>query len=490
MIQNWIEAGKESYEPTSCSLSHTAPLSLSKLKIMPAGRVLMSVSLGKQAIVIGAGMSGLAAAAALADRFDRVIVLERDVLPNVASVRPGTPQSAHPHILLFGGMQALCEVFPGFDRDLANAGAVRFGGTSLCEEFPGFDPHFPQRDFGWTGFAMSRPLLELVARRRTQRLSNVELRDQCRVTQIVPAGDGSVAGVKYETGVGAETTLSADLVVDASARGMLTLDFLKDTSQQQPEITSIGIDVNYATTAFEIPQGAPDPWLAVTFPDPKSGTRAGYLNPIEGKRWMVLVSERHAEPPSPDLVHFLGLVRSLRTSTIFDAIKNATPVGKVHRFAFPESSWRHFEQLEKFPTGLLVIGDAICRLNPAYGQGMAVAANEAKALKNLLRNWVGPENKSPLAGLGIAFMKAVSPLIEGAWRHSAVPDLAHPQSRGERPADLQDSLRFGAALMRLAARDPDIHKLMVAVRHLIEPPSALHEPEIVRRIEAEMSHAP
>jgi flavin-dependent dehydrogenase len=447
----------------------------------------MSASLAKQAIVIGAGMSGLGAAAALADRFDRVIVLERDVLPNVASVRPGTPQSAHPHILLFGGLRALCEIFPGFDRDLANAGALPFGNADMREEFPGFDPCFPQRDFGWTGFAMSRPLLEFVARRRTQQLSNVELRDQCRATQIIPADDGSVAGVKYQTGADAEMTLAADLVVDASARGTLALDFLKNTSQQQPEVTNIGIDISYATAIFEIPKGERDWQLAVTFPDPKSGTRTGYINAIEGNRWMVLVSERHSDPPSPDMTHFLESVGSLRTSTIFDVIKDATPVGNVHRFAFPENSWRHYERLDDLPTGLLAIGDAICRLNPAYGQGMAVAAQEGKILRNLLREWGGVGKKSPLAGLGSAFMKAASPIIEGTWRQSAVPDFAHPLSRGERPADLQDSLRFGAALMRLAASDPDIHKLMVAVRHLIEPASALRQPEIVRRIEAEMS---
>ncbi len=37
--------------------------------------------IGKQAVVIGAGMGGLAAAGALADYFEQVMVLERDSLP-------------------------------------------------------------------------------------------------------------------------------------------------------------------------------------------------------------------------------------------------------------------------------------------------------------------------------------------------------------------------------------------------------------------------
>ena len=41
----------------------------------------MAAIVGKQAIVVGAGMGGLAAAGAAADYFERVIVLERELAP-------------------------------------------------------------------------------------------------------------------------------------------------------------------------------------------------------------------------------------------------------------------------------------------------------------------------------------------------------------------------------------------------------------------------
>ena len=59
---------------------------------------------------------------------------------------------------------------------------------------------------------------------------------------------------------------------------------------------------------------------------------------------------------------------------------------------------------------------------------------------------------------------------------STTPDLAYPQTRGERPADLEHTLDFVAALDRVAARDPEVHELVVAVRHLARPDNALHEP--------------
>ena len=72
--------------------------------------------IGKQAIVIGAGMGGLVAAGALATYFEDVVVLERDALPSSAAPRIGTPQARHVHALLGGGQRALEELFPGFTR--------------------------------------------------------------------------------------------------------------------------------------------------------------------------------------------------------------------------------------------------------------------------------------------------------------------------------------------------------------------------------------
>jgi 2-polyprenyl-6-methoxyphenol hydroxylase-like FAD-dependent oxidoreductase len=447
----------------------------------------MTKHCGDHAVVIGAGIGGLAAAAALAGYFNHVTVLERDELGYEPATRPGVPQSRHLHGLLTGGLSALGELFPNFDRYLAEAGAVPSRIAShIRMEMPGYDP-FPRRDFGWTGYTMSRPLLEHVMRQRLRKLANVMLLDRCRVVELVAADDGSVTEVRCGVVDSPVRSLRADLVVDASGQGSLTLALLKSVGLPKPEQTDIGIDMGYASAAFELSE-APSDWkVTVTFPEKPSSGKTGYLFQIEGDRWMALVGERHAPPPPDSFGSFLDLTRQLRTSTIFDTLKNARPIGKVHRFSFPESSWRHYEQLAAFPRGLIPLGDAICCFNPIHGQGMSVALQQACALRDLLERHAG--DNDPLEGLAPAYFAAITPLIAGPWSMSAVPDFTNPMTRGTPPKDLENSMRFEAGLMHLAARDAEVHELLMAVRHLIKPASALHDPDLVRRVQMELADA-
>ena len=125
----------------------------------------MPMSIGRHAIVVGAGMGGLAAAKALSSSFKTVTVLERDALASEPIARTGTPQARQIHVLLRGGLDALNELFPGFKSELECAGAIRVRvGTLPRLEMPGFDP-FPRRDLGFDICAMTRPLVESVVRR-------------------------------------------------------------------------------------------------------------------------------------------------------------------------------------------------------------------------------------------------------------------------------------------------------------------------------------
>ncbi len=445
------------------------------------------ILIGKHAVVVGAGMGGLAAARVLADHFEHVVVLERDTLPSDAAHRPGTPQSKHNHAILAGGLRALDELFPGFEQDLSQAGAVPLRiALDFRFELPGYDP-FPQRDLGMLIYSMSRPLIECVVRQRVQQHANIALRQRCRVRDVVASADGArVTGIRFETDNSKREMLPADLVVDASGRGNITLGLIGSIGQPPPEETVIGVDFGYATAIFAVPDNAPSDWKSIlTLPRAPESSRGALMLPLEGGRWMVSLAGRYGEKPPGDPDGFLRFTQQLRTPTLHNAIRRARRLGDVVRFGFPASVWRHFERLEAFPRGLLPFGDAICRFNPAWGQGMSVAAQEALLLRRLL----GRSEGDALAGLALSFFTEACGLIETPWMSAAIPDFALPQTTGQRPPDLDSSLKFGSALNRLAAEDPAVHKVTIEVRHLLKPRSVLRDPDLVERVNAIMAEA-
>jgi 2-polyprenyl-6-methoxyphenol hydroxylase-like FAD-dependent oxidoreductase len=226
--------------------------------------------LGQRAVVVGAGIGGLSAAGALAEYFEQVEIIERDGLPASAGSRSGTPQDRHPHGLLAGGLRALERIFPGFKSDLAAAGAIPI---SFMRDVQFERPDvgvMPKRDFGISVLCATRPLIELVLRRRAEAVANIVLRPASRVIGIVPAAGGAgVCGVQFVNGSGRFETLDADLVVDASGRGAPTLTLLDSLCWDRPQMTEIGVDITYATAVVEIPPNATTEWKAVlTLPDP------------------------------------------------------------------------------------------------------------------------------------------------------------------------------------------------------------------------------
>jgi len=181
-------------------------------------------------------------------------VLERDTLPLDESHRIGTPQSRHVHALLGGGQRALCDLFPGFEDDLASAGAVPLRvGLDIRFETPDFDP-FPVRDLGLVTYSMSRPLIELTVRRRVVQHANITIRGHYRVRDIVAASGGdAVSAIRFENAKRESETLAADLVVDASGHGNLTLGLLQAIAGRRPKRRSSG------STSAMPPRCSPSP---------------------------------------------------------------------------------------------------------------------------------------------------------------------------------------------------------------------------------------
>ena len=443
----------------------------------------MNGLLGRRAVVVGAGIGGLSMAGALSKSFERVEVFERDRLATLPASRSGTPQDRHPHGLLAGGLKALDEIFPGFESDLARAGAVSVKIAQEIQYERADVGVLPKRDFGMSLLCASRPVIELVLRRRAEAVANIALRPQCRVTGFVPAKAGAaVHGIRFDPGSGRSEILEADLVIDASGRAAPTLTFFDAIGWERPEATEIGVDLSYATAVVPIPPNAPPDWkLVLTQPDPPALALHAVLVPTEDSSWTIAIAEHGAAARVVTWDDFLEASRSLTTPTVYNALRYAAPPYGIRHYRFAASVWKHFERLPDLPRGVLPVADALCRFNPIHGQGMSAAAKQACLLRNVLGRVIAEPD--PIAALQVGFMSEVASVLETPWNMSTSADLAFPGTLGERPENFEEARQFEAALFRAVVADPVVHRAMIEVGQLLQPQSRLKETDILQRIE-------
>ena len=426
----------------------------------------MSRAARGRAVVLGASIAGLLATRVLADAYDEVVLVERDVLPTGTARRRGVPQDRHVHALHTRGLLVLEELFPGLTEEATGAGADLGDSLEGVRWYlQGADP-LVQVDSDMPGLSASRPLLEGLVRRRVLATAGVELREGTDVVGTTSAGD-RVTGARIASRAdGTELDLAADLVVDATGRGSRAPRWLAAMGYPAPEVERIAIDLGYCTRHYRLddPLGV---FVAATPASPRLGT----VMPIEGDRHIVTLGGMLGDHPPTDAAGFAAFAATLPAPDIADALRDARPLDDGATFRFPANQRHHYERLRRAPAGFLVIGDAVCSFNPVYAQGMTVAAVEALVLRDLLRVH---DRIDPLE-----WYRRIAPVVGAAWESAAGGDLAFPGVTGRRTASMRLAAAYLPRLFRAATRDGDLARAVVRVVGMVDAPETLLRPRVV-----------
>ena len=424
--------------------------------------------LGEQAVVCGAGMGGLLAARVLSEFYGTVTVVERDKLPEAADQRRGVPQGRHFHVLWSRGAEELARLFPGIHDDLIAAGAevcddgdlsrvsIRLAGHELSREGKFSDPSAVKLHL------LSRPLLESHVRQRVSAIDNVEILDGHDFVDPIAPNAHLVTGANIvDRDSGAKRELNADLLVDAMGRSARTPAFLDGLGCGRPAAERSMTNANYTSLLMRIPEGIIKERMTFVVPEPKKPT-GGAFSVYEHDTWIFTLTRLADNEPPNDLTGMIRMATQFAPPALLRALKRGEPIGEISVFRYPGAIWRRYDQMDRFPAGFLVFGDAICSTNPIYGQGMTVAALEATALRDCLADGNGD--------LSRRFFAAAADHIGPMWASNQFNDLYMDSGDPDHAAS-KELLDFREAVLSAAESSPALTEKLYRSMNLVDPPT-------------------
>ena len=420
----------------------------------------------QHAIVIGGSMAGLLAARVLTDHFEQVTIVERDTFPAVGENRRGVPQGKHTHGLLAGGARVLDQLFPGFTREIAAAGALPGDIASTCRWFHG-GGYLARPASGLEGILASRPLIEGIVRQRVLALPRVRVLQGQEAVGLL-SQHSHVTGVELSGGV----RLDADLVVNCCGRASHGPDWLKKLGYEQPRTERVEVAIGYTTRLFRRrPEHLDGDLAAIIAPNPQN-RRGGVMLAQEHDRWTVTLLSYFGNYAPSDLAGFRHYAHSLECPDIAHVLDHAEPIGEALTMRYPASVRQRYEELTRFPRGYLTFGDAICSFNPIYGQGMTSAAMQAKALGECLGS----------ADLARDFFRRAAAVVDIPWGIAVGADLRIPETVGPRTAMVKFINWYIGKLHVAAHHDGNLAIAFHRVANLLAPPASLLTPAMAWRV--------
>jgi 2-polyprenyl-6-methoxyphenol hydroxylase-like FAD-dependent oxidoreductase len=430
----------------------------------------------KTALVLGGSIAGMIAARVLADHADEVWIIEPDLLEDAPVIRRGAPQGSQAHALLGKGRAIIEQLLPGIVRQMVREGGqLVTSGPGGVQWFLDGRPKVPVSS--GSAISLSRPFLEWHIRRRVLALPNVGV-VKGTATGLTLAGDRVDGALVRPPGAGESVRHQADLVVDATGRSSRLGDWIGHHGYPAPKKSRVPVDLGYATCLFH---RAPGQRLAghvgafSVYTPRTADSGPSSMMPVEGDRWLMLISDYGDRRPGRDFGEFQTRCRAHPALSVRLLPEACEPASEVYVHRFPDSTRRDFDRLPRFPAGLVAVGDAVASFNPAYGQGMSVAALQAVALAD----WLG----EPGAAEGSAYLyfRRVREVVDDAWHLSAVQDRYLPHVDVPKPLGWRLRRGLDEAVRSATVTDEVVHRAFLNVVNMTATPDRMRRPEILWR---------
>lgn len=441
----------------------------------------------ERAIIIGGGIGGLLTAKVLSAYYKEVLIVDKDDFPEKPDNRSGTPQAFHPHRFTQRGKLITERLFPGYENDLVAQGAPSVLNKIVhnMNQYGTIEMQYPRNDIKF-----SRALLEWALRKRVQKIPNVSFLTNHNVIGLLMTIDQTtVTGIQVrERGKSEQVRiLNADLIFDISGRSSRLVNWLQDYGYDVPDSERLKVSLGYSTRRYKVPSHLSHlikKWDTINIAgQPANETFTGVFSFIENNVAEVLLYRPGGHYPPKNAEDFEQAITQLPSPIIGEILQGFEPISSPRSYRVPELFRHHFEQMHRWPAGLLVLGDAFCIYDPIFGQGMTVAAIEVEVLESCLQE----QQKNPTPHFEQRVLKKIQDVIEPAWWLNCATDL---QWKGVEYVSSQQlkGISFGQKYMDLylkyatTERNFELYGLYWSVNSLAISPDTIFNPKMVQTI--------
>ncbi|MGG3574606.1 glutamate synthase [Bacillus gobiensis] len=423
----------------------------------------------EKAVVIGSGIAGKLAAKALSHLFQQVIIVEADQECKEKVPRKRVPQSYHPHVLLKRGEEAIETLFPGIVSQLIEDGSIV---TNLTKDLKWHHFGYWKKRFSgeFIMLQLSRPMLEWHLQRRVEEVPNIITRYETKTEQLlVNKHDNTIKGVRLRS---LKSGLTEEL--DASGSSSKSIDWLQALDVKVKE-EKVKIQLFYATRLYSLKiQEHPEWQSLIISPSIPDNPYGAFIQTLEENRFSVTYSG-YAKAQAPKTnEEFISYAKKLPVPDVLQFLEGAEPLSEIKIHRVPYQVRRRFDLVKNIPDGFLIIGDAHCRFDPLFGQGMSVAAMQALELKSSLL-----QTKKADKGFSQSLHKKISKIIDVPWEMATTEALRHPEVKGARTFLQPYKQWYSKRVYELSASEPEIYIRLVRVMNLIRSPLHLFHPKVL-----------